>query len=201
MQFSQSSQGSRSWKSQLPVACRPNIILPNRIRFDFSRRTNCCDLSPRCRCLLLRRGDSDSRRLRCGASPLLIKAHSGPFWRGSPAHHGRMFWRRRTKVKFCNYQSLWPVIFKTEGEGREQTGWNITWEEVALHCSIITGQRAFIRSSIIDSLPRTQSRSIKTNDRWEAMFASTTKSRHFGCSGVYKKKHVPRSCCLFYLFI
>lgn len=54
----------------------------------------------------LRWDESNSRRLRCRASPLLITAHSAHSDEGAPLDMGGCPEGAAQKVIFCNYQSL-----------------------------------------------------------------------------------------------
>lgn len=130
--------GRHSWKSEshLLLFCWMKMIPPKGISCDFSWRTNCCDLNPGQKAGTAPLGRLKQSQVALQSITFINHGSFSPFRWGSPAHHGRMFWRRRTKVIFCNYQLLWPVpllmsfIYKTMEKKKacQQMGWNITWE-------------------------------------------------------------------------
>lgn len=183
-----------------------NIILPNGIRFDFSWRTNCCDLSPGRKAWTSPLGRVKQSQVALQSITFINHSSLSPFWWGSCAHHGRLFWRCRSKVIFSNYQLLWPVpllmpfIYKTSEKKPETNGMKYNLRESSAALQHHYGSACIYQRQRHWLAAMHENRSIKRNDWWKTTFAFAAKKRHFHCSGVYKEKHFSHLCRSFVSF-
>lgn len=140
------------------------MIPPKGISCDFSWRTNCCDLNRGQKAGTAPLGRLKQSQVVLQSITFINHGSFSPFRWGSPAHHGRMFWRRRTKVIFCNYQLLWPVpplmpfIYKTMEKKKSVPTNGMKYNPRGSRCRTAASLRVSVYLSEAASLTRCRAR-------------------------------------------